>query len=382
MNFNIKLRLLKMLDATIGRLLVSLLPSPSASGTALDFRSILIIRPGGIGDALLLLPVIARLAKCYPSADIDVLAEQRNAGVFDLSPAVSTVLRYDLPSELVRLFRRRYDLIIDTEQWYCLPAVVARLLGPFRHIGFSGNGRDRLLTDAVAYDASCYELLMFQALLEPLGCYNTTMDDGEYLQMSKYALEQAAGLLAPFAGKQLLAVFPGASVPEKRWPADRFMAVAKAAADRGYLPVVVGGSGEVAAGERIIAGAGAGINCAGRTSLAVTMAVLARSSLLVTGDSGLLHGATLLKIPVVALFGPSNPQKWAPTGNNRIVVRHDPGCAPCSRFGTIPPCPDNACCMREISVEDVQTAVMKCLRPDGQEDQQRKQIEAGEEQFV
>ncbi len=379
MNLNFKLRLLKMLDATMGRLLALLLPSPSAPAPDSDLRSILIIRPGGIGDALLLLPVLARLSNCYPCAVIDVLAEQRNAGVFRLSPAVATVWRYDLPGELVRLFRRRFDLIIDTEQWYCLSAVVARLLCPSRHIGFSGNGRDRLLTDVVTYDTGRYELLMFQALLEPLGCGNTPIGDGEYLQLPEAAREQAAGLLAPMAGKQLVAIFPGASVPEKRWPAERFMTIAKAAADCGYPPVVVGGPGEVTLGEQIIAGAGAGINCAGRTSLAVTMAVLARSSLLITGDSGLLHAAALLKISVVALFGPSNPQKWAPRGSGRIVVRHDPGCAPCSHFGTIPPCPDNACCMGEISVDEVLAAVMQCLRPDGQEDQQRKQIEAGEE---
>lgn len=350
---------IKLLDRLAGPLLVALLGGmPMQQKTAV--QSILVIRPGGIGDAVLLLPMLVELSQRYPGARIDLLAERRNAGVFACSPAVSTVFRYDSPSDLPGLLRRRYDLIIDTEQWYRLSAVVARLLRPARLIGFAGNGREDLLSDPVPYDTDRYEAEMFLALLEPLGGPAGVRNDAVPLLLPEQAVARAAALIEPFAGRPLVAIFPGASVPEKCWPVERFAEVAKTIAGQGCLPVILGGATEKAAGEQLCAAAG-GVSCAGRTSLPETFALLARCCLLVSGDSGLLHAAALLRIPTVALFGPSNPAKWAPRGERQVVVSHAPACAPCSRFGTIPPCADAARCMLEISVEEVRAEVRAML---------------------
>lgn len=351
--------LIKLLDRLAGSILVSLLGGmPRRQETVM--RSILVIRPGGIGDAVLLLPMLMRLSQRYPDATIDLLAERRNAEVFAWSPVVSEVRCYDRPSDLPGLFRQRYDLIIDTEQWYRLSAVFARLLRSSRLIGFAGNGRERLLNDWVPYDLNCYEADMFCALLHLLGVDDQPSEDLPFFRLPEEAHRKAVEIVDGFADKPLVAVFPGASVPEKRWPVERFVEVAKAVASNRCLPVVVGGVSELAEGERIAAASG-GVSLAGRTSLSETVALLARCSLLLSGDSGLLHAAAMLEIPTIALFGPSNIFKWAPKGEKQVIISHAPACAPCSRYGTIPPCSEAICCMHDITVEEVQAELNAIL---------------------
>lgn len=351
--------LIKSLDRLAGPMLVSLLGSmPRRQETVV--RSILVIRPGGIGDAVLLLPMLMKLSQRYPDATIDLLAERRNVAVFDWSPAVKSCYCYDRLSDLPGLFRQRYDLIIDTEQWYRLSAVFARLLRPSRLIGFAGNGREGLLNDWVPYDLNCYEADMFCALLHPLGVDDQPSEDVAFFRLPEEAHRKAVKIADGFGDKPLVAIFPGASVPEKRWPVEQFIEVAKTVAINGCLPVVLGGVSELAEGERIATASG-GVSLAGRTSLSETVALLARCRLLLSGDSGLLHAAAMLEIPIIALFGPSNPFKWAPKGEKQVVISHAPACAPCSRYGTIPPCSEGIRCMYDITVEEVQAEVNALL---------------------
>jgi ADP-heptose:LPS heptosyltransferase len=102
---------------------------------------------------------------------------------------------------------------------------------------------------------------------------------------------------------------------------------------------------------------GGGLNLAGRTTLAETGAVVARSALLVSGDSGVLHLAVGLGIPTVSLFGPGIAAKWGPKGEGDVAVNHRLPCSPCTRFGTTPPCPVQARCLSEITVTEVTVAV-------------------------
>lgn len=118
------IRLMKKLDACIGYISASTFPSPVRRELSPPVTSLLLIRPGGIGDAVLLAPAINYLKKTYPAIYITVLAEQRNAGVFPLIPGVDRLLCYDRPGELIQALRSSYDVVIDTEQWHRLSAVV------------------------------------------------------------------------------------------------------------------------------------------------------------------------------------------------------------------------------------------------------------------
>ncbi len=353
-------RLLKKLDAWLGPPLSHLLPLPS--GRVPDNpRAICCIRPGGIGDAALLAPAIICLRERFPAARITVLAERRNAAVFRMIPQVATTWCYDRPAELLSFFRQQYDILIDSEQYYRLSAVVARLARTAMRIGFDTNERRRLLSHRVPYSHDDYETKSFLRLLAPLGMDTLTPPAPPFLSIPKSAADRADTLLAQLGASRFACIFPGASIPERRWGTDRFRPVAKFFTSQNIGVVVVGGTADREQGEAIIHDAAPTLNLAGRTSLVETAAVLARSALLVGGDSGILHLAVGLDVPTVSLFGPGIPKKWAPRGKHHIVINKDLPCSPCTRFGTTPPCPRNAACLQAITPAEVQEAAARLL---------------------
>lgn len=351
---------MKAVDALVGSLITRLLPSLSQSVSLLPVNSILIIRPGGIGDAVLLAPVIRQLKVKYPNIQITILAERRNAGVFALVPSVDLLYCYDRPAEFWCAVRGKYDVVIDTEQWHRLSAVVARLVRAPIKIGFATNERHRMFTHTLTYSHDEYEVFSFKRLLEPLiGVSEQTEVAIPFLTIPPAATATAEKLLETLSDKPFITIFPGASIPERRWGANRFRAVSDALSQKGYGIVVVGGAVDEADAQAITGETG--LNLAGKTSLAETAALLARSALLISGDSGVLHIAVGLGVPTISLFGPGRACKWAPQGDLHAVINKNLPCSPCTTYGTTPPCPYHARCMQEITVDEVVTCCLKQL---------------------
>jgi ADP-heptose:LPS heptosyltransferase len=353
------IKLLKLIDRLIGTVVSACLPSAQLR-PFLPLRRILLIRPGGIGDAVLLAPSINNLKMAYPDARITILAERRNCGVFTLVPQTDNVLCYDCPRDFLLALQGRYDVVIDSEQLYRLSAIVARLVRAPMKIGFDTNERRRMFTHGIRYDVDAYESDNFQALLKPLGVDCSSHAASSAFDIPPRSESKASQLLQPLYSELFVVIFPGASIPERRWGADRFRSVAELLSGFGIKTVVVGGKDDQQQGE-LIAGGGLGLNLAGLTSLPETAAVIQKSALLLSGDSGVLHIAVGLGVPTVSLFGPGRAKKWAPRGDRHIVINKELPCSPCTTFGNTPPCPDNARCMRDITVDEVVNAVTMLL---------------------
>ena len=354
-----RIEFLKKFDALLGRLVASCHPVPRVPGEVNEPRRLLVIRPGGIGDAVLLVPTLAALKGRYPAAEITVLAERRNAAIFSLCPAVDHLLLYDRPRELLTAIRGQYDVIIDTEQWHRLSAVVARLAASPVKIGYGTNERARLFTHAVAYTHDNYEALSFFQLLKSRGVIIPDAVPVPFLAIPEAARRRAAELLSPLAGCDYLVIFSGASIAERRWGAGRFAELAQWLERERWVVVVVGGREDAVDGEQIAGEAG--LNVAGRTTLAETAALIEGAALLVSGDSGVLHIGVGLGVPTVSLFGPGRQHKWGPRGAGHIVINHHLPCSPCTTFGSTPECPHKTRCMREITVEEVFQAARQLL---------------------
>jgi ADP-heptose:LPS heptosyltransferase len=358
-----KIKLLKLIDRLVGVILTVCLPSaPVRPFTAP--RHFLVIRPGGIGDAVLLIPTILALQKKYPAAQITVLAEKRNGAIFRSCPAVSKVLYYDNPKELLTAICGRYDVVIDTEQWHRLSAVVARLTGASLLIGYATNDRHRLFSYPISYSHDDYEPESFYHLLAPLHIVPPELVPLPFPHITPDLELRASALLGQLGESSFVVIFPGASIPERRWGADRFRQVAVALAGAGIPVVVVGGKEDAEEGKAIVSGTN-GLNLAGKTTLAETAAVIAKGAVLVSGDSGVLHMGIGLGKHTVSLFGPSNIRKWAPKGSNHIVIHKNLQCSPCSKFGYTPKCPIKAKCMADITVDEVVAEVEKLLQKQG-----------------
>ncbi|WP_237754276.1 glycosyltransferase family 9 protein [Geobacter sp. OR-1] len=322
--------------------------------------SILLIRPGGIGDAVHLIPAINSIREKFPDAAIDLLAEKRNAAIFGLCREIRTTRRYDVPGELVAAMRSSYDVVIDSEQWHRLSAAVARLIGAPVLVGFATNERSRLFNYPVPYSQDDYEAASFYRLLQPFGIDTPADVVFPWLSVPAAAADKVAGLLSGLEANRFVAVFPGASIPERRWGMDRFRTLARRLSERSIPVVVIGGREDAAEGDGIVQGLPA-ISLAGKTSLLETAAVIDRGALLVSGDSGVLHIGVGLGKATVSLFGSGIAAKWAPRGDNHVVVNKGLSCSPCTRFGYTPTCLNRAKCIAEISPDEVYSAVISCL---------------------
>ena len=157
-----------------------------------------------------------------------------------------------------------------------------------------------------------------------------------------------------------LGICPGAEYgPAKRWLSERFAeAAAKITAQSSAQWILLGTKNDAATGEQIAAAIGDHcVNRIGQTTLDQLIAELRHCRLLLTNDTGTMHLAALLGVPVVAIFGSTEPRLTAPLGNEHIVLRHHVECSPCF----LRECPIDFRCMKAVSADEVARAVLSML---------------------
>ncbi len=178
-------------------------------------------------------------------------------------------------------------------------------------------------------------------------------------------LQRADRLLAD-AGltpdRRIVSLAPGAAYGHaKRWPPDRVAQLVTALSERGLAPVLVGATSDRDTARAIESSLPSGvrvIDLVGRTTLTELIGVLARSAAFVSNDSGAMHVAAALGVPLTAIFGPTNERVTAPMGPSaRDVVVRDVFCRPCM----LRECPIDHRCMKRIVVADVLESVEKNL---------------------
>ena len=164
--------------------------------------------------------------------------------------------------------------------------------------------------------------------------------------------------------RRWIAVGPGSKMPAKQWPLENYDAVVRdliGAFD--IWPVVFGGPEDREIGDGLIERWGRGYNAAGALDVRAAGVALKRCQLYLGNDTGTMHLAALLGVPVVAIFGSTEPRLTGPLGNGHIILRHHVECSPCF----LRECPIDFRCMKAISVQEVADAVLSMLRKDSEE---------------
>ena len=290
----------------------------------------LIVRLGALGDIVHALPLAAALREAGPDARIDWLVDVRHRAILDFVDGISGVVAVDtrrmrgptgVPAVVRALRAARYDAAIDA-QGLVKSAVLARLAGAGRVVGFErAHLREPLAAWAygeTVVPAGPHVLDKAAALARALGAqaapprFPLQPPRSDVVTRARTALGVAAD--RPFA-----VLNPGAAWPNKRWPADRFGALARHLhARHGWTSIVTWGPGEEALAAAVVAAAnaegGAVAAIAPPTDLGSLLTLLAAASLLVAGDTGPLHLAAALGTPVVGLYGPTNPRRNGPYG--------------------------------------------------------------------
>lgn len=312
---------------------------------------ILIIKPSSLGDIVHTLPVLAALRRAWPDAHIAWLVASSFAPLLEGHPLLDEVVRFDRryfgrmwyhPGAFVAFWRfvaairrRRYELILDL-QGLARSGLISWFSGAPRRIGFSDARELAWLfyTQRVTCpDPDEHAVWRNLRFLETLGI---APGQPQFpLAVRPAERDRARELLcqAGLRGEEFCAVLPGARWDSKLWPAGHFAELITRLHAAGLPPpVLLGGPDERPRAERILAGCqGPVIDLVGRTSLRELVGLLERATLVICLDSGPMHLAAALNRPVVALFGPTNPDRTGPASPRARVLTHSVDCAPCYR---------------------------------------------------
>ncbi len=367
---NLKIEGLKKLDRVVGGIACSvskLFVKPRVNSSA-SIPKILLIRPGGIGDAALLYPALRALREEFPEAQINVLAEKRNAGILIGCSYIDRVFLYDRrpPVELFEALGSGYDIVVDTEQWHRLTAAFSYLTRASQRVGYATNRRGELFTHPVPYSHDDYEVYSFLNLISAITKNRYEFnEDTPFIPLEDGLKEKACPILSNFKDNWngVVGMFAGATVEERRWGVENFSELSEALSCEGYGTVLLGGRSDIKDARVFeLNSKGICLNLVAKLPLMETAAVISQVDLFITGDSGLMHVAYGVGTPTVSLFGSGIEKKWAPRGKRHIVINKHLFCSPCTKFGYTPRCPFGIACMRQITVDEVREAALKILR--------------------
>ena len=330
--------------------------------------NVLIVRLGALGDIVHTVPAAAALRRAFPEARIDWVVDARHAAFADLIVPVDRIIVLEKPSvtawlTLVRRLRpAQYDVALDF-QGLMKSAVIARASGARRVVGFSiWHLREKSARPFYSeVDASEHPAHVIQKNLSLLSTLGVSATDVEFplARTASAALDLVRQDLDQRAGQSGFALInPGAAWPNKRWPAARYGEVAAFLRDvRGLAPYVLWGPGEAPLAQEVIDASAGAARLAPPTTTADLVELSREAALMVSGDTGPLHIAAAVATPVVAIFGPTDPDRNGPWAPDDLVI---------SRFGACScryerRCHEVAWCLEDVPVAEVTAAIQQRL---------------------
>jgi len=342
-------------------------------------KKILVRAPNWIGDAVMCIPALHALARAFPNSEIFLLARPSVGELFVGHPGVHHVVRYDHQGVhsgwlgkrrlAASLRREHYDLALLFQNAF-EAAFLGVLAGiPLRY-GYATDGRRLLLTHPVDLPNSrrtLHQVDYYVEMLRPIVRETSTMKPMLYVSsedqdVADRVLQQ--GGIRP--SEILIGVNPGSVYGRaKRWSSERFAVVADRLivelgqlASRPVRCLIVGGPGEEALGDAVARQMVSNpLVLSGKTSVRELKAIMKRCRLFVTNDTGPMHVADALGVPLVAIFGPTDPVATAPYHARHAVVRNPVRCSPC----WLRDCPIDHRCMTSVSTDQVVQAAKEVV---------------------
>jgi heptosyltransferase-2 len=337
---------------------------------------LVVLAPNWLGDAVMALPAIADIRRTWPDAAITVAARASVASLFALVPTVNRTIVLPAKgsaSDTAAVLRDdRFEAAILLPNSFHI-ALAMRRAGVPERWGYRRDWRGRLLTKAVRRPDGVHQAEYYQRLVRELGCTNGAMRPQLVASPDVRTAGVRALASAGWDGRStVVALAPGAAYGgAKRWPAASFAEVAARLSEEGGASIaLIGAPADAGAGadvEALLRGAAnkrarRGLfNLIGRTDLPTLAGVLTATRGLVTNDSGAMHFAAALGVPVTAMFGPTREHETrplaAPDAPEPVVLTHDVWCRPCM----LRECPLTHRCMRGIAPAAVVAAARRAL---------------------
>jgi ADP-heptose:LPS heptosyltransferase len=345
-----------------------------------NVKTILVTKFFGLGSVLLSTPFLSALHRCYPAAQIIYLTFESNAELLERIPHPARRLTISTSSlwaflrttgvAIRKLRTLKIDVVFDLEFFSKYSTLISAISGSPTRVGYALPTRWRRmnLTHQASLDHSAHVTRVFANQLEVIGHRIADLPpvtSVEATTAERVSMQQKLSLGEN--GTELISVNinAGPTSYERRWEAGRFVEVVRRLHRRnpGVRFFFIGSNNERRYVDSALHGntdvRGVAMNCAGDLSLGELVALLQRSTLLLTNDSGVMHIASAAGTRVVALFGPESPGTYGPSGTSQTLYKAL-SCSPCLNMynAKLFVCPYHAQCMREITIEEVVDAVV------------------------
>jgi heptosyltransferase-2 len=325
-----------------------------------------------LGDAVMAIPALEAVRRRWPKAEIAILARPGIAELYRGQPFADRVMIFDHSGRHAGVFGRerlaselrgeKFNIALLLQNAF-EAAWIAWRAGIPQRIGYARDARRLLLTQAFEVpqsgDAPAHEAYYYLELLRRVGWVSELPQVERIdLRIAKEARDRTEDILLRAGARRgaiRVAMAPGAQYGSaKCWPAERFAEVADGlAADFDCDVIVFGTAAEKEIAERI----GSRMRhkpvlLAGETSLADLPGLLSACQLFIGNDSGAMHVAAAVGLPVVAIFGPTDPAGTSPVTRSLDLIRHPVTCSPCF----LRACPVDHRCMTRIEAAEVAAA--------------------------
>lgn len=344
----------------------------------MQVRRILVRATNWVGDAVMSVPALQALRQTHPEAHIAILARPWVAGLYRGEPFCDELIGYDAARgwkglrEKWRVARelrvKGFDCAILFQNAFEAAALV-RLAGVPVRIGYRGDARSWLLTNPIPRpkrgDTPRHQRFYYLELLKRAGLIQDyQLDSGIRLAGAQRAARagrarfEAAGLEGAVVGVSPGAAYGGA----KRWLPDRFaQAAVQVARELNASIAIFGSKEEFEICELVRLGIDGMhlrvVNFAGGTSLSEFIELAAACEVFLTNDSGPMHIASALGVPMIAIFGATDDEATGPTGAHTRIVREPVACSPC----LLRECPIDHRCMTAVSAARVAEAALSLI---------------------
>jgi len=346
------LNILKLLDKYIGipavlalaavnRIVSTLIPS-----RPVEVKTIVMAKLWGVGNLVMIMPLIQAVRKRFPRAGIYFLTLECNADLLLNLPEIDGIVTLRTRSAAAtvrsiaeipyRLAKLKPDLFLDFEQFLRITPIWGFLSGASQRVGLStpGQARDFLYNTRVPYLLNRHMTLTFGDVVRSAGADTTGFPSLQVPRLPEAAARVEEFLSTDVPGDSaLVAIHPGSgdNFPARRWPVDEFArAAVKIHRETGARIVLTGTKPERFLAERF--GTVCPVpftNTMGRFDLAELIELLARADLLISNDTAPVHIASALGTPLVALYGPNTPDLYGPLHRNARAFYLRFPCSPC-----------------------------------------------------
>ncbi|RJQ44895.1 MAG: lipopolysaccharide heptosyltransferase II [Nitrospiraceae bacterium] len=347
-----------------------------------NIKKILIRGTNWIGDAVLTLPAIRSIRSSSPDAHISLLVKPWVSDVFQNNPDINEIILYDdsyagLSGKLklaAELRRRNFDTAILLQNAFD-GALLARFAGIPRRTGYKRDGRGFLLTQAIPVSKdilSQHQVYYYLNLLKAIGMKTTEThpymfltDDERQWARNLIRSELHKGMSRHAAIRPLIGINPGATYGSaKRWLPERYAEVIRRIIiELNSSVMIFGSASEKEIADEILTHIDAPyhsfiLNMAGKTTIRELASLIAECNAFITNDSGPMHIASALFVPVVGIFGSTDKTVTGPFGEGHRMISSDIPCSPCMKRE----CPEGHLqCMSDITADEVFSALKEVL---------------------